>query len=71
MDILSLILGLLKFVNWLTRQMDEARLRADGRRELILEQMTELNTRLGRVDTIITEGDKLTPEERKKIALED
>lgn len=69
--ILSIALACLQFVNWLTRQIDEAKIRGDERLKLIAAELSALNTRLGRVDAVIETGKTLTDEERKKIAMED
>lgn len=69
--ILSITLACLQFVNWLTRQIDEAKIRGDERLKLIAAELSALNTRLGRVDAVIETGKTLTDEERKKIAMED
>ena len=43
MDIISLILGVLKFANWLAHKVDEETWKADGRRQHWQKEVQELD----------------------------
>ena len=59
MDFFSLALGLLKLANWAAKQIERAQLRAEGRREVLAEQLAEITKSTGAADELRARLEKL------------
>lgn len=71
MNWISLAIGLLRLLNWITTKISEEQWKQSGREEVFLAKSKEFNKRMEQVKDIVRDNEDLSPEERKKILMED
>lgn len=63
---IQLSLLLMRFVNWVTGQIDKKTWEASGYQKAMADQALQLQRSLGLADKAVEEAKKATPEERRK-----
>lgn len=71
MSIIEGIVLLLRLLNSLMSYVNEEKWRESGRQEVVLDLTNKFNEKMKSVRKVISDNENLTPEERKKILMED
>jgi hypothetical protein len=71
LTLIQLALGFLKLANWIAAKVDQAQWKRLGYEEAMRDQLVAFKATVGVAETAALDAAKMTPEERRKLLMEE